>query len=374
MDEKQFNFQIEVTDGKARAGRMRTPHGMIETPVFMPVGTQASVKAMDPRSLKEVGASVILGNTYHLMLRPGHETIRKLGGLHGFMSWDRPILTDSGGYQVFSLAKLREVKEEGALFYSHIDGEKILLSPEKSIAVQQALGADIIMCFDECPAYPATEKEIQSSLELSLRWAKRSKLAQTTTSHQALFGIIQGGMYPSLRRQSLERTVELNFDGYALGGLSVGEDRQMMVEIVSEFGPMMPPDKPRYLMGVGTPEDLLESVYQGIDMFDCVMPTRNARNGGLFTSAGMINILNKQYKEDPGPIDPRCACYTCRHFSRAYLRHLQPSRAILSAVLNTLHNISFYVRFMRSIRQAICERRLEAFRKAFYQKKEFKEI
>ena len=368
MDETVFGFEVKKKDGKARAGVCETPHGVIETPVFMPVGTQATVKALDPKELKHLGAAVILSNTYHLMLRPGPHIVQKMGGLHKFMNWDRAILTDSGGYQVFSLSQLRKIKEEGVLFQSHLDGQKILLSPEKSIEIQEALGADIIMSFDECPSYPATEKEIQSSLELSARWAKRSKEAKKRKD-QALFGIVHGGVYPKLRRESLERTVEIKFDGYALGGLSVGEDTKSMLGIISELAPLMPKDKPRYLMGVGTPEDILEAVYHGMDMFDCVLPTRNARNGGLFTSLGTMNISNQKYKEDPNPIDSACFCYTCQNYSRAYLRHLHMSGEILSAILNTLHNLSFYVSFMRFIRQAILEERLEAFRKEFYQRR-----
>lgn len=368
---RYFKFEIEVTDSKARTGRFHTPHGIVETPTFMPVGTQATVKAMDPKELKAMGVEMILSNTYHLMLRPGHQIIHKLGGLHVFMNWNRPILTDSGGYQVFSLADLRKVKEEGVEFQSHIDGKKILLTPEKSIEVQEALGADVIMCFDECPPFPATEREIERSLDLSLRWAVRSKKAKKK-ENQALFGIIHGGVYPKLRRQSLERTAEIGFDGYALGGLSVGENTHTMLEVVSDIAPDLPVNLPRYLMGVGTPLDMLEAVMSGIDFFDCVMPTRNARNGGLFTSFGTINIANQQYREDSNPIDEQCHCYTCQHYSRAYLRHLHQSGEILSAILNTLHNLSFYVSFLRLIRQAIREKRLDAFRKSFYRKQRSK--
>ena len=368
MDEKFFSFEVTASDQKARCGVLKTPHGEIETPVFMPVGTQATVKTVSPKELEEVGASIILSNTYHLMLRPGKDIIKKLGGLHHFMQWPKPILTDSGGFQVFSLANQRVVKEEGAYFQSYIDGEKILLTPEKAIEIQEALGADIIMCFDECPPFPSTQKEIEASLNLSLRWALRCKRAKTKNT-QVLFGIVQGGVFLDLRKQSLERTVEIDFDGYALGGLSVGEDQGRMIEMVSEIAHQMPPQKPRYLMGVGTPQDLLECVVHGLDMFDCIMPTKNARNGGLFTSLGAINLANAQYKEDPSPIDPDCTCYTCSHFSRAYLRHLFMSSEGLGARLNTLHNLSFYVTFMRKIRQAIQEKRLDAFRKNFYQRR-----
>lgn len=372
MDGKHFKFEIETKDGKARCGVLKTPHGVVETPVFMPVGTQATVKAMSPRELmEEVGISMILGNTYHLMLRPGEKIIQKCGGLHRFMSWPKGILTDSGGYQVFSLSNMRIVKEEGVLFQSYVDGEKILLTPERAIEIQEALGADIMMCFDECPPFPAAEKEIQNSLELSLRWAVRCQKAKTPREEtQALFGIIQGGVFFSLRKQSLERTVDIGFDGYALGGLSVGEGSQRLLEIVESIGSLMPSDKPRYLMGVGKPQDILECVYQGMDMFDCIIPTKNARNGGLFTSSGDINIINSCYKEDLLPIDSECDCYTCRNFSRAYLRHLLTRSEILGARLNTLHNLSFYARFMRQIRKAIQNHTLEVFRKEFYRKRE----
>ena len=360
-----FEFKILATDGSARVAEYKTPHGTTETPVFMPVGTQATVKAMEPRLLKEVGVSIILSNTYHLMLRPGESVIQKLGGLHHFMNWDRPILTDSGGYQVFSLAPLRKVKAEGVYFRSHIDGSKILLTPERSIEVQEALGADIIMCFEECPAYPATEKEIEHSVELSLHWAHRCKKKKNSPT-QALFGIVQGGVYPKFRKISAEKMLEIGFDGYALGGLSVGENTATMLEMVSETAPLMPIDQPRYLMGIGMPADILEAVYQGIDMFDCVIPTRNARNGGLFTPSGLINIANKKYREDPNPIDAQCSCYTCQHYSRAYLRHLHQSGEILSSILNTLHNLSFYVSFMRLIRNSIREKRFSEFRRDFY--------
>ena len=372
MDDIVFGFQVTHTDKKARCGILKTPHGEVQTPVFMPVGTAATVKAMERRELEALGYNLILGNTYHLMLRPGMETLEKMGGLHTFMNWPHLLLTDSGGYQVFSLSKIRHVKEEGVEFRSHIDGEKILLTPEKSIEIQETLGADIMMCFDECPPWPATQKEIEHSLELSLRWAKRCKAARGQTSKGsdpgALFGIIQGGVYVPLRKRSLDQTVEIGFDGYALGGLSVGEDHTTMMEVVSEISPMMPKEKPRYLMGVGTPQDILESIYHGIDMFDCVLPTRNARNGGLFTSFGKINLANQQYKDDPSPIDPACLCYTCQNYSRAYLRHLFMSKEILSARLNTLHNLSFYATFLQSIREAIQENTLDTFRKEFYQK------
>ncbi len=371
MDEKLFTFKVDAQDGNARVGRFTTPHGIVETPVFMPVGTQATVKTMSPKDLEEMGATMILSNTYHLMLRPGEKIIQKLGGLHSFMNWKRPILTDSGGFQVFSLSKDCTVREEGVTFQSYVDGEKILLTPEKSIATQESLGADVIMCFDECPPFPATEQKIKQSMDLSARWAARCKNAKTRED-QALFGIIQGGVFLPLRKQSLERMMELNFPGYALGGLSVGEEFDRMIEVVSEIAPLMPVDRPRYLMGVGTPQDLLECVNHGIDMFDCVMPTKNGRNGGLFTSFGDINLANSRYREDPEPIDRECECYTCQNFSRAYLRHLFMTGEMLGARLNSLHNLSFYVKFMRQIREAIRESKLEEFRKEFYRKRELK--
>lgn len=366
-----FEFKVEATDAKARVAKFTTPHGIVETPVFMPVGTQAAVKAMDPSELEEIGVTMILSNTYHLMLRPGSSTIQKCGGLHRFMNWTRPILTDSGGYQVFSHAKLREIRQDGVMFQSYLDGEKIWLTPERAIGIQEELGADIMMCFDECPPYPATRKEIETSLDLSLQWAYRCREAHIDSKknpNQALFGVIHGGVYLDLRETSLKETVKIGFDGYALGGLSVGEDAKTMLDVVRHIASQMPDDKPRYLMGVGTPEDILEAVCQGIDLFDCVLPTRNARNGGLFTSFGKMNISNQCYKEDSNPIDPECDCYTCRHYSRAYLRHLFMSQEILSARLNTLHNLFFYVRFMRQLREAIRAGGLELFRKAFYDK------
>lgn len=370
MDEKLFTFEVTAQDGHARAGKFVTPHGVIETPIFMPVGTQATVKTMSPKDLVEIGASMILSNTYHLMLRPGADVIQKLGGLHSFMKWPHPILTDSGGFQVFSLANQRKVFEEGVHFQSYVDGEKILLTPEKSVQIQEALGADVIMCLDECPPFPSTEPEIKRSMDLSARWAFRCKKAKTRDD-QALFGIIQGGVFLPLRRQSLERMVELDFTGYALGGLSVGEDFERMIEVVTDIAPIMPINRPRYLMGVGTPQDLLECVYRGgIDMFDCVMPTKNGRNGGLFTSFGSINLANAQYRQDPNPLDLECDCYTCQNFSRAYLRHLFMAQEMLGARLNSLHNLSFYVKFMRQIRKAIYESKLEEFRKDFYRKRE----
>jgi queuine tRNA-ribosyltransferase len=361
------HFQVIRRDPgcAARRARLTTAHGAIETPCFMPVGTRATVKGLTPKQLvEEIGAQVVLANTYHLFLRPGHELIEKLGGVHRFMGWDGPVLTDSGGFQVFSLSSLRKISEEGVVFQSPIDGQRHHLTPELSITVQEALGADIIMAFDECTPYPATEREVRDSLELTARWAARSKAARKR-SDNLLFGIVQGGVYPEMRRLSLEKTVALNFDGYALGGLSVGEGPAAMYEVVAEFAPRLPENRPRYLMGVGTPEDLLAAVTSGIDMFDCVMPTRNARNGMYFTSRGPLSIKQARFREDPEPVDAACGCYTCRNFSRAYLSHLFRSGEILSSVLATLHNLCFYHQLMAGMRQAIEAGRMTAFRNDF---------
>ncbi len=348
-------FQIVNKEfaGNARRGRITTAHGVIETPCFMPVGTKATVKGLTPKQLEdEVGAQIVLANTYHLFLRPGHELIKKLGGVHKFMGWKRPILTDSGGFQVFSLSSLRRIDEEGVTFRSPIDGSSHRLTPESSIAIQEALGADIIMAFDECTPYPATSKQALDSLELTARWAARSKQARRR-SDNLLFGIVQGSTFSELRRLSLEKTVAVGFDGYALGGLSVGEGSAAMYEVVNEFGLQMPEEFPRYLMGVGTPEDLLIAVAAGLDMFDCVMPTRNARNGMYFTSHGPLSIKQARFREDQEPIDAKCDCYTCRNFSRAYLRHLFMAKEILSSVLATIHNLRFYNQLMVGMREAL---------------------
>jgi queuine tRNA-ribosyltransferase len=347
----------------------------------MPVGTRGSVKAMTQQMLEEMGAEIILGNTYHLWLRPGPETINRLGGLHRFMSWSRPILTDSGGFQVFSLAPLRKMTVEGVEFQSHLDGSYQLLTPEKSIEIQVALGADIIMALDECTSYPSTESEALESLLLTEEWARRSKRRiieldskagpvegaeiAVVTPGQAIFGIIQGGVYNDLRRRSLEGLLEIGFDGYAIGGLSVGEARTEMLNVIEHVAPMMPPDRPRYLMGVGTPEDIVEAVARGIDMFDCVMPTRNARNGQLFTNSGRLNIKNACYRDDDRPIDPECGCVVCSRYSRAYIRHLYSSGEILASVLSTYHNLKFYLDTMLRIRQAITFGAFEEFRTTF---------
>ncbi|MCD6534691.1 MAG: tRNA guanosine(34) transglycosylase Tgt [Deltaproteobacteria bacterium] len=360
-------FQVinKEVDGFARRGRITTAHGIIETPCFMPVGTKATVKGLTPKQLEEeVGAQIVLGNTYHLFLRPGHELIKKLGGLHKFMGWSRPILTDSGGFQVFSLSSLRRIEEGGVTFRSPIDGSTHHLTPESSISIQEDLGADIIMAFDECTPYPATHKEALDSLELTARWAARSLNARQR-SDNLLFGIIQGSTYPELRRLSLEKTVAVGFDGYALGGLSVGEGQTSMYDVVNEFGSQLPEAAPRYLMGVGTPEDLLVAVAAGLDMFDCVMPTRNARNGMYFTSYGPLSIKQARFREDPGPIDARCNCYTCRNFSRAYLRHLFMAKEILSSVLATIHNLHFYNKLMAGMRDALVGGEFQRFKSSF---------
>ncbi|MEW6595285.1 MAG: tRNA guanosine(34) transglycosylase Tgt [Thermodesulfobacteriota bacterium] len=349
----------------ARLGEVQTLHGVVPTPIFMPVGTQATVKGVTPENLKELGARIILGNTYHLYIRPGHELIRRFGGLHGFMHWDGPILTDSGGFQIYSLKDLARITEEGATFRSHLDGSRLSLTPESAVEVQEALGSDIMMCLDTCIPYPASREEAGKGTDLTTRWARRSRAAQSQTG-QLLFGIVQGGMYPDLRAQALEALVEIGFDGYALGGLSVGEPEEVMYDLTEEIAPQMPADHPRYLMGVGTPENLIESVWRGIDMFDCVMPTRNARNGMLFTSRGRIVIKNARYQDDPLPVDEECGCYTCRNYSRAYLRHLYMAREILSSHLNTIHNLHYFVGLMAGVRQAISEDRFAAFRREFY--------
>ena len=380
---KQLPLKMIATDGTtlARAGRITTAHGSIDTPAFMPVGTQGSVKALTQEMLERAGASIILGNTYHLYLRPGHATINQLGGLHRFISWERPILTDSGGFQVFSLTSLRKLSEEGVEFQSHIDGASHFISPEQSMEIQAALGSDIVMAFDECTPFPATREEARASLELTQRWARRSKqkLSElhndpTAASNagitivnqtQALFGINQGSTFLDLREQSLEGLIEIGFDGYAIGGLSVGEEKAAMFEVVSHIAPRMPEDRPRYLMGVGTPEDIVEAVALGVDMFDCVMPTRNARNGQLFTSRGKLNIKNSRYKDDPQPLDDACLCEVCLRYSRAYIRHLYMSGEILGSVLTSIHNISFYLDTMRVIRQSIELGTFSEFRDSF---------
>jgi len=378
-----FKFELLTSDNhsRARTGLVTTAHGVIQTPVFMPVGTHGSVKALTQEMLEGAGASIILGNTYHLYLRPGHALINGLGGLHRFISWPRPILTDSGGFQIFSLGALCKIREEGVEFQSHIDGTREFLSPEKSMEIQAALGSDIVMVLDQCLAQPAPREAALESLLLTERWARRSRQRlsalhsdesaarsagiEVVNRSQALLGINQGGLHFDLRRRSLDGLIEIGFDGYAIGGLSVGEEKSAMYEVVSRVAPLMPPEQPRYLMGVGAPEDIFEAVSHGVDMFDCVMPTRNARNGQLFTGRGRLNIRNARYREDHRPIDEKCGCPVCKRYSRAYLRHLYSSGEILASTLSSLHNISFYLDTMSSIRQAITLGAFDEFRIAF---------
>ncbi len=399
-----MNFTLHKTDGLARRGTLHLAHGTVETPVFMPVGTYGTVKAMSPLELKEIGAQIVLGNTFHLWLRPGMEVIAAHGGLHRFMGWDGPILTDSGGFQVFSLGALRKISEEGVAFQSPVNGDKCFLSPEESMRIQKVLNSDIVMVFDECTPYPADEATAAESMRLSLRWAARSKLAHEGNPNghgkrsslisampvsptqtlprvagegtndslrepnpNALFGIVQGGMHEGLRDESLAGLEQIGFDGYAIGGLSVGEPKEDMLRILRHTAPQLPTDKPRYLMGVGTPEDIVDAVTQGVDMFDCVMPTRNARNGMLFTRHGDIKIKNAQYRQDLRPLDEQCACYTCRNFTRAYLHHLHRLNEILGARLNTIHNLHYYQELMGEIRAAITDGRFDAFVVGFRQ-------
>jgi len=360
-----MQFEQLGRDGDARRGCLQFPRGTVETPAFMPVGTYGTVKGMLPRDIRAIGAEIILGNTFHLWLRPGTEIIEQHGDLHDFMAWDGPILTDSGGFQVFSLGDMRKVSEEGVRFQSPVDGARVFLDPETSMAIQRSLGADIVMIFDECTPYPATEREARESMELSLRWAARSKAAHGD-SVAALFGIVQGGMYAALRADSLAGLVDIGFDGYAIGGLSVGEPKNEMMAVLDDLQPLLPRDKPRYLMGVGTPADLLEGVRRGIDMFDCVMPTRNARNGNLFTSRGVLKLRNARHKRSTLPLDEACGCYTCRNFSRAYLHHLDKCNEILGSQLNTIHNLYHYQQHMAGIRSAIEAGNLEAFAADYY--------
>jgi queuine tRNA-ribosyltransferase len=380
MSDQAFSFRVTHTDRGARRGVMTTAHGPVATPAFMPVGTQGAVKGAAHRDLESIGAEILLSNTYHLYLRPGDDLIARRGGLHRFIGWSKPILTDSGGYQVFSLAERRKISEEGAHFRSHLDGSSHLLTPEKAADIQAQLGSDIAMVLDECLAHPATLEATEASTLRTLRWADRARtrMMQLRDSHidgvvvtnegQAQFGIVQGGVFPSLRERSACDTVRLGFEGYAIGGLSVGEPVEMMYDIVARTTPVLPTDQPRYLMGTGTPEDLVEAVARGIDLFDCVLPTRNARNGQLFTSEGRLNIKNVRYAEDDGPVDPLCTCYTCRTHSRAYLRHLYAVNEINAATLNTLHNLSFYLDTLSRIREAIEFGRFESFRLAFHQR------
>jgi queuine tRNA-ribosyltransferase len=358
-------FDLLADDAGARRGRLRFARGTVETPAFMPVGTYGTVKAMTPEELVGIGAEIILGNTFHLWLRPGTAVIRAHGDLHGFMHWERPILTDSGGFQVYSLGAMRKITEQGVHFRSPVDGARVFMGPEESMRIQRELGSDIVMIFDECTPYPATEREARDSMELSLRWAARSRAAHAGNPN-ALFGIVQGGVYGALRERSLDGLLQIGFDGYAVGGLSVGEPPADRWRVLDHLAGRLPPERPRYLMGVGTPEDIVEGVRRGIDMFDCVMPTRNARNGHLFTHAGVVRIRNAVHEYDVGPLDPACDCYTCRNYSRAYLRHLFRCNEILASRLNTIHNLYYYQDLMRGIRAAVEARRFDAFRADFY--------
>ncbi|MBE9540129.1 MAG: tRNA guanosine(34) transglycosylase Tgt [Proteobacteria bacterium] len=360
-----MEFECLGGDGNARRGRLDFPRGSVDTPAFMPVGTYGTVKGMLPRDIRAIGAQIVLGNTFHLWLRPGTDIIEAHGDLHDFMGWDGPILTDSGGFQVFSLGDMRKISEEGVKFQSPVDGARVFLDPETSMDIQRKLGSDVVMIFDECTPYPASEAEARASMELSLRWAARSKTAHGNNS-AALFGIVQGGMHEELRRESLAGLVEIGFDGYAIGGLSVGEPKEEMLKVLEVMQPLLPRDKPRYLMGVGTPADLLEGVKRGIDMFDCVMPTRNARNGNLFTSRGALKLRNARHKISTLPLDEQCSCYTCENFSRAYLHHLDKCNEILGSQLNTIHNLYFYQQHMAGIREAIATQTLADFEAKFY--------
>ena len=363
-----MEFKLINTDGHARRGRLTFARGVVETPIFMPVGTYGAVKSLTPEDLTGVGAQIILGNTFHLMLRPTTAVIKAHGDLHNFMHWDKPILTDSGGFQVFSLGALRKITEKGVTFKSPINGSAIFMGPEESMQVQRDLGSDIVMIFDECTPYPASVNEAADSMRLSLRWAERSKIAHGGNS-AALFGIVQGGMYEHLRQESIDGLLDIGFDGYAIGGLSVGEPKDEMMATLDIIHSKMPVNKPRYLMGVGTPEDLVEAVRRGIDMFDCVMPTRNARNGYLFTRFGVVKIRNSQYEFDNQPLDESCGCYTCRNYSRAYLRHLDKCKEMLGSRLNTLHNLYYYLSLMQSLRDAIEKQELDDFIQQFYQQR-----
>ncbi len=361
---KPMQFSLSQTDGAARRGTLTLAHGVVQTPAFMPVGTYGAVKTVSPDEVAALGAHIVLGNTFHLWLRPGLEVIAAHGGLHGFMGWQGPILTDSGGFQVWSLGDLRKITEEGVKFRSPVNGDACFLTPEASMQIQRVLNSDIVMIFDECTPYPATFEQARVSMELSLRWAARSKAAHAGNGN-ALFGIIQGGMYEDLRSRSLAGLRDIGFDGYAIGGLSVGEPKADMLRVLDHLAPQMPQERPRYLMGVGTPEDIVDAVLRGVDMFDCVMPTRNARNGWLFTRNGNIKLKNAQYRTDTRPLDEACSCYTCRHFSRAYLHHLHRVGEILGSRLNTIHNLHFYQEMMQGLRHAIEQRQLGSYVEEF---------
>ena len=368
MNKSPFTVLHSSSESKARCGTLQTLHGTIKTPVFMPVGTQGTVKAVTPENLEELGAQIILGNTYHLFIRPGHDLIKQFGGLHSFMNWHHPILTDSGGFQIFSLKDLTTITEKGAGFKSHLDGSKLFLSPEDAVQVQEALGSDIMMVLDTCIPWPSSREETEKATALTGRWAARSRNAQSKTG-QLLFGIVQGGMFPDLRKQAAEELIDIGFDGYAIGGLSVGESKELMYDMTESTVMHFPEDYPVYLMGVGTPEDLVEGVSRGVDMFDCVMPTRNARNGMLFTSQGRLVIKNSCYRDDQRPLDEECSCYTCRNYSRAYLRHLFMCREILAYQLNSIHNLHYYCSLMAQMRRAIEHNSFVTFRNDFYSRR-----
>jgi queuine tRNA-ribosyltransferase len=367
--ECRMQFSVAATDGGARRGALQFPRGEVQTPAFMPVGTYGTVKGMTPRDIVEIGAEIILGNTFHLYLRPGMKVIEAHGDLHDFMNWQGPILTDSGGFQVFSLGEMRKISEQGVKFRSPVDGAEVFLDPETSMSIQRSLGADIVMIFDECTPYPATLEQARTSMQLSARWASRSKQAHGDSS-AALFGIVQGGMHSELRKESLAALQDIGFDGYAIGGLSVGEPKHEMMAVLDGLAPLMPKAQPRYLMGVGTPADLIESVKRGIDMFDCVMPTRNARNGHIFTSRGVIKLRNAMHRHSTAPLDPECDCYTCQNFSRAYLHHLDKCNEILGSQLNTMHNLRYYQNHMAGIRKAIETGTLDTFSETYYRGQE----
>lgn len=362
---KSVYFNLKDSDGAARLGELHTQHGSFPTPMFMPVGTAATVKSLTPEDLEAMGARIILGNAYHLYIRPGHKLIEEMGGLHKFMGWNGAILTDSGGFQVMSLSDLRKVTPQGVEFASHLDGSRHFISPEISMEIQRALGSDIVMAFDECVKHPATKDEVRRSMVITTDWEKRSRAVELKP-HQGLFGILQGGMYPDLRQEHYESLKDVDFEGWAIGGLSVGEPPALMYEVLDASVPLLPKDKVRYLMGVGTPEDLVEAVFRGVDIFDCVMPTRNARNGTLFTSAGKLHIKNAKFARDQSPVDPTCGCYTCRKYSRAYLRHLYVSGELLASRLNTIHNLHFYLHLMAQMRGAIAVHKFKEFRASFY--------
>jgi queuine tRNA-ribosyltransferase len=364
----KFDIVAQSSATRARAGVLQTAHGKVETPIFMPVGTQASVKSLTPEELLSAGAQIILGNTYHLYLRPGCDVIKQFNGLHRFMNWSGPILTDSGGFQIFSLARLAKISEAGVTFQSHIDGDRHLLTPEKAVEIQTCLGSDVIMCLDHCIQHPASRAQTRQALEITTRWAERCKVAWQggANGHSALFGIIQGGMFKDLREASSEALIAQGFDGFAIGGLSVGEPVETMLEIADFTLPKLPDEKPKYIMGTGTPENLIELVALGADMFDCVLPTRNARNGQVFCQQGTLNISNAKYRHDTNPLEPGCACYTCRNYSRAYLRHLYMAKELLAYRLNTLHNVYFFLNLMKQLREAIVKDEFESFREKFY--------